>query len=324
MWFGNKPVVAVAMALLTLLILGDAAIGDSDWTERIGTVANAVTLPDGSHVYLDCEQIFKIRGKEYPAYIVINEFFSQDRIGVITPASPLLKFREPVDIEGDMCTLNDGSRAIINAKVYGYTDIFGNLLYDGILKGLDAPLPWDWKVDLTVYSVETCGFVRAEDDGEPAPPGGIDTTGVDIYQTDTIADAVNQPLGTVIQLCSKPITSVDSGSLTLAEDDTTNTLQVSYSNAATDCDPSYRTAVLVGTLDTDGTNPVLDVDSGPNYYPQESFQGNLQMAYPGTVGIAKTYPDGAQMTLGTTSAGEIVTRAWPIASTLRTMTVPVA
>ena len=218
-----------------------------------------------------------------------------------------------LDVEGDMTTLSDGSRAIINAKVYGYTDSDGNLLYNGpLLKGLDSATPWDWMVNLTVYPVQTPSsrYAQPMDDEDPLGGGGIDTSGVQIYQTSTISDAVAQPLGTVIQLCSKPISSVDStGSVTLGEDNTSDTLQVAYSNAAT-ADPTSRVSSVVGTLDTDGVNPVLDVDSGPNYDVQESYQGNIQFASAGTIANAKTFPDGSVISLGTTSAGEIVTRAW--------------
>ena len=313
MWFARKPAIAMGMALFTLLILSEAAGADSDWMERAGTVSNALTLQDGSHVYLDAEDVSKIRWDQNPAYIVISEFFSQNqRIAVITQPSGLLRCGELVDIAGDMTTLGDGSRAIINAVVYGYADSDGNLLYYGpLLKGLYAPLPWDWMIDLTVYPAQTPGsaYMQPADDEDPPGGGGIDTSGVQIYQTSTIADAVAQPLGTVIELCGKPIASVETGELTIAEDDTTDTLQIAYSNA-TSVDTTYRVASVLGTLDTDGTNPVLDVDSGPNYDVQESYPGSFVFTAAGTIANAKTYPDGSAISLGTTTAGEIVTRAW--------------
>ncbi len=87
-----------------------------------------------------------------------------------------------------------------------------------------------------------------------------------------------------------PVASGGTGSFVLGEDGDTDTLAVNYTGTV---DQTDRVCVVSGTIETtDGTDLFLDVDSGPGYNDQESYQGSVLVASQGTVGWAKTYADG--------------------------------
>ncbi len=74
-----------ALSLLAILCLASGAFASSSdeppWNERVGTIANARSLPSGSHVYLDAEDIVKICAHEPTPYFLIAEPFSgNDRL----------------------------------------------------------------------------------------------------------------------------------------------------------------------------------------------------------------------------------------------------
>ncbi len=173
MRFGGRLRAALGMACFALLALSVNAAASFDWQTRAGTIEWAKGLADGTHVYLDAEEISKIRAQQSPAYIVVQECFSaNDKIIVLTQPSLLLRVGQTVDIEGDLTTLDSGDRAIINATVWGYTDSSGTLLYHGpLVKGIGAPTPWAYKIDLTVTS---SGFASTEQSQlQPAPSDDV-------------------------------------------------------------------------------------------------------------------------------------------------------
>lgn len=88
------------------------------WMSRPGTIAHALSLPDGSHVCLDSEVVDKIRAKQTVPYFVIHECFSSgDRLVVLTPPSPDLRMGQTIDVEGTITTLQGGCRAIVSPTV---------------------------------------------------------------------------------------------------------------------------------------------------------------------------------------------------------------
>ena len=268
--------IVVGTALAMLLILSETAAASPGWQTREGTIGNALSLADGSHVYLDAVEISKIRSSRTPPYIVIAECFSApDKIIVLTEPSPELRMGQTVDIEGDLMTLDSGVRAITDATVWGYTDGSGTLLYHGpLIKGIDAPTPWDYKVDLTVPLSKSRSATRAR--SESMPLGEVSaSSSVEVVPCAAIADAKAQSLGTVVVIRCHPVSSGGTGSFILGEDGDTDTLAVNYTGAVSQ---TARVCSVSGTIDTDGTDPVLDVDSGPNYNVQESFHGILSTA----------------------------------------------
>ena len=271
--------------------------------QRVGTIGHALTLEDNSHVYLDAVEISKSRSSQTPSYVVAVECFSpHDRIVVLVQPAPELRVGETVDVEGDLTTLESGDRAIVNATIWGYTDSSGTLLYHGpLIKGLLGPTPWEWKTNLSAESQSP----RTE--SEPEPPGEVSTdSSVNVVFCSTIADAEAQDVGTVVELRGKPVSSVGSGYLMLGQDGSSDTLKTFFTGSVSS---SSRVCVVRGTIDTDGTNPVLDLDSGPNYDEQESFQGGVLTASEGTVAWIKTWADGHTFSSGDIT-GKIVTRNW--------------
>ena len=71
-------VLTALFAMLCLVVGVRASTANGlPWTERVGTIANARSLPDGTRVYLDAEGIMKIEAKQQPAYFAIAEPFSR-------------------------------------------------------------------------------------------------------------------------------------------------------------------------------------------------------------------------------------------------------
>ena len=305
MIFSRRTAIALGMALAALLILSGTVAASPGWMQRVGTIGNALSLADCSHVYLDAVDISKIRASQTPPYIVIAECFSaRDRISVLTQPAPELRVGQTVDIEGDLTTLDSGDRGLTNVTVWGYTDSLGNLLYHGpLIKGIDAPTPWGYKVDLTVNSSTLRSATPSE--SEMNPPGEVTTdSSVEVVPCATIADAKAQDLGTLVELRCKPVSSVSS--FVLGQDGSTDSISVNYTGTVGE---TSRVCVIKGTIDTDGTNKVLDIDSGQNYNVQESFQGSVSTAAQGSIAWAKTFADGHVFAAGDIT-GRVITRNW--------------
>jgi hypothetical protein len=286
-------------ALILLLALAGSvlAFDTPDWMIRVGTVPHAITLADGSHVCLDAVEIEKIGAKESPAYLVIKDWFDpHSKLLVMTQPSPELRMGQTIDVEGTISTLEDGRRAIVNPTVLGYTDEEGNLLLSGPrMKGFDEPFPWEWKIDLTVSGE----FLMSGTPREEL----LDSLSEELCET--IADAKAVSDGTAVELRCKPITSIDSGFFIMGEDGSSDTLKVYYSGTVSVAD---RIRTITGTIQTEDSERVLDVDSGPEYDPQ-IFVGSIQTATDGTIEWVKTWPDGHVFGSGDIT-DKIVTRDW--------------
>jgi len=295
--------------MMTLLVLSATVAASPGWMQRVGTIGHAVTLQDGSHVYLDAVEISKIRSSQTPPYIVIAECFSaRDKIAVLTPPGPELRVGQTVDVEGDLATLDSGDRAITNATVWGYTDSSGTLLYHGpLIKGLLEPAPWAWKTDLTVAASPARSSAAMQSESTPTPPGEVSTdSSVNVEFCSTIADAKAKDVGTVVELRCKPISSVGSGYFMLGQDGSSDTLKTYFTGSI---DSSSRVSIVRGAIDTDESSPVLDIDSGPNYNVQESYQGSVLTASEGAIAWVKTWADGHTFASGDIT-GKIITRDW--------------
>ncbi len=300
---GGRLTAALGIALLVVLALSTTVAASFDWQSREGTVKWAEGFADGTHVYLDAVEISKIRAQQSPPYIVIAECFSwRDKLVAFTQPSPELRVGQTVDVEGDLTTTESGDRALTNVTVWGYTDSAGTLLYHGpLIKGLLEPTPWDYKVNLTV----DFSPLRSE---TPSQPGEVTTdSSTEVQVCATIADAKANDVGTAVIIRCHPVSSGGTGSFVLGEDGSTDTLATNYTGTVSQ---TSRVCSVSGTIDTtDGTDRVLDVDSGPNYNVQESFQGSILTAPQGSVAWVKSWADGHTFATGDIT-GKIITRNW--------------
>ncbi len=220
---------------VVLVFLGSTpspVLGATDWMTRPGTIGHALSLADGSHVYLDAVVADKIRARQKPAYFVVRECFNpKDRLVMNIPPPPDLWTRQTIDVEGILTTLPNGHRALRNVTVFAYLDAEGNMLYHGpLIKGLLEPTPWQWKTALPPDRT-----ITTQD--SPAPPGEPNPAPENppIYCA-TIADAKAQSDGTTVKLECKPVDSTGTGYFVMAEDDTSDTLKVYYSQSVNDTD----------------------------------------------------------------------------------------
>ena len=313
------------LPVLIVFCLASGAWCSLPWTTRQGTIANAKSLPDGSSVYLDAEDIVKIKAQQYNPYFLITEpFDSKSKLVVLTPPSSELRLGQIVDIEGEITTLPDGiTRAITDVTVWGYTDADGNLLYHGpLIKGLLEPTQWKWMVDLTVRR-STRMFNNSEGTTAEQPNTNLDP-GPDFYpeisdilsssdsstssaQTQNIQsryngvpDVIGLLDASLVELQCKRITAVGTemidgityNYMDVTEDlPSTDTIRAFYTGNASTTD---RINQITGQIRHVGTIPVICVDAGPNYNPQ-IFEGTCQLAAQGSIAWAKTFADGAQL-----------------------------
>lgn len=290
--------------VMVLAIAGATVVSAGpEWTERPGTIAHAKTLAGGAHVYLDAVVVEKIRAGQNPAYFVIRECFDgASRIAVLARPSPLLRRGQTLDVDG-VITTSGGQRVIVDAAVWGYTDRDGNLLrYGPLIKGLQQATPWAWKTNLSTSASSVS--IMTETPPSPGEPNLASPPAPNLCTS--IADAKAKSDGTAVELRCRPISSTGTGYFMLGQDGSTDTLKVYAIPAVTTTD---RVCRVLGTIQTEGTDRVLDVDSGPGYDPQV-FEGGVQTAQAGTLAWVKTWPDGHVFASGDIT-GKIVTRAWP-------------
>lgn len=293
------------VALFGALLIPALAEASPAWMTRPGTTEHAIGQVDGTRVYLDAVNILKIRARQTPYYIVVSDWGIKNRIVVLTTPASVLRPGQTVDIEGVVTTLSNGERAIAKARVIGYQDRNGNLLLHGpLIKGTTGPTPWQWKADLTVRDISTA----TAPDEAPTPPGEPSSSLASAPTfCATIADAKAQADGTAVELRCRPVSSTGSGYFMLGEDASSDTLKTYYTAAVT---TSYRVVTVTGTIQTEGTDKVLDIDSGPGYDPQV-FTGSVSLALSGTIAWAKTFADWTELpTDGRTYALEKKPVSW--------------
>lgn len=307
-----------------------------DWMTRPGTIAHAMSQPDGTSVSLDSVKIDKIKPYDFPGYFVVGESFARnDHIVIAATPSELLRLGQLVDISGTMTTLSNGYRAITNAQVQGYTDRDGNLLYHGpMIKGLLEPTPWQWKADLTVASnveskASSSGMATLSDYPSPPGPDPSPLAPPTFYTSITaLKDALSQGTianGASVQLECKRITSIDSAYafFTIGDDIAPlDTLKVCYKSDDNYSAYSFTTNDRINRIsgqfwsngDPNATPPVpatewwICVNDGSSF-DNQSYIGSVQTATQDTIAWAKTFADG--MTLTSSLTGKIVSRTFP-------------
>ncbi|MHB1459427.1 MAG: RHS repeat domain-containing protein, partial [Armatimonadota bacterium] len=309
-----------------------------DWMSRNGTILNARLLPDGSHVYLDAEDIVKIKTSASTPYILVAEAFSQkDRLIVLTDPSPLLRLGQLVDIEGDLTTLPSGDRAIENVTVWGYTDKNGVLLTRGgpLCKGIPQATPWSYKVDLTIRSTRGTAVtseVTSSEAPNTTPAEGptrysriadvlnAESTQVQGVHTqsyyDEIPDVLGLSDGSLVELQCKGITATGTETINgtiynyldlIENPPATDTIRAYYSGTVA---ATSRVNRITGQIrHTDPNTPVIDVDTGPGGYDPQILEGSLQTVAQGTIAWAKTFPDGTQVSVQL--SGKVASASFP-------------
>ncbi len=240
----QRAVTSLIVLLLGGLCLSAQAYAQSSdevpWNMRVGTIGWLRTLDPSSHahIYLDAEDIVKIKAKLPTPYILIAEPFSlQDRLILEIQPSPLLRLMQTVDIEGDVTISSDtGQITLENVTVWGYTDSAGCLLYRGpLIKGLLSPTPWDWLVNLTVQTqLQSVHAAASEAPGEPnanlsagptfyprvadvVSPSASQTQGAQAQSYYPNVPSQGLSDGALVELEAKPI--VDAGVQTVDEQD---------------------------------------------------------------------------------------------------------
>ena len=319
----GSVVVILALIVISAVCPATAASDTPDWMVRPGTIGQAMALPDGSSVYLDAVGVDKIKAKIAEPYFTIHECFSmRDRLVVLSTPDGRLRMNQTVDVSGTLTTLSNGSRAIANPTIYGYTDQDGKLLYHGpLIKGLLGPTPWEWKIDMTVSPTTSAAQARSsvtsseEPDASPADAPDYylrieDITGeqssaaqsqsfpahVQDYYSG-IPDVQGLPDGSLVELTKKRIIGVgtdtingtDYDYLDIAEDlPAEDWIRAYYTG---DVSVSDRVVSIYAQVRYVDETAVLCVDSGPGYDPQ-ILEGMLMAVSPGKIMFAQTLPDG--------------------------------
>lgn len=322
-----------AMIVAALLVSSACATPDSDWLAA-SEIANALTLPEGSHVALHLEDIVKI--KAGLNYIVLAEpFQARDRIICLMPVSPALRLGMSVNVFGDLVTIGPGIRALQNVTIQGFASESGQLLRNPpIIKWLPEfeLTPWPWMIDLTAQESTSISMAsRASTlsissdepnlDSAEGPtyyptiadilnPTGTQTSGFRV-QSYGIGDARGLPDNSLVYLDCKRIIASDVqtingtpyGYIDVAEDTTDDSIRVFYStnSSGTTVSPNERLHKLeaqVQHLDQD--TPVLCANDGPSYDPQ-ILEGSVSTVAPQRIAYARSLPDSGTMGLSSMS-----------------------
>ncbi|MHB1459396.1 MAG: hypothetical protein ACYC0V_20995, partial [Armatimonadota bacterium] len=328
-----KAVIVIALLLTVFLVVPVWATPISDWLIA-SEISNAVSLPGGSHVHLNLEDIIKI--KTDPAYIVIAEPFSgKDRLICLTSPNSELRLGQVVDVEGDLTTLPNGARALQNVTVWGYTSESGELKdHPSIIKAFPdfAQQSWPWKVDLTVRDsmaskASTLSVSVSSDEPNSDPAEGptfyprisgtsesttTQTQGVRIQSFyPGIPNLNGLAAGSLVELQCKKILAADSetiGGVTykyidMAEDSSNQDWIRCYYNAGTPTTDN-RINKITGQIryTNNDTIEVICVDDGPAYNPQLQV-GELNLVSPNTVAFVRSQANGASASL----TGKVIT-----------------
>lgn len=258
----------VLIALMALMAFPVSAYCSADWMNRPGTIGHALSLKDGTSVYLDAVVVDKIKARQNPAYVLIRECFdSKSRIVILTQPLYELSLGQTIDVEGTMITLADGQRAIVDPIIKGYLDRDGNLLLHGpLIKGLLEPTPWQWKTDMSERSGPP------SDDSSPSLPGEpsvSSSTGPRYYSSIANILRLDHSVsdGFLVHLQCKPVVAIGTdpiygGYFVIGEDHSRETLKVYCREPASVGD---RINKISGQLHYEGSTPVLCVDAGPDY-----------------------------------------------------------
>lgn len=331
----------IKAAIVSVILLG-VLLGVPSWATPVpnwlsaSEISNAVSLPDGNHVYLRLEEILKIKADI--GYIVVAEPFSgKDRLICLTNPSPELRLGQVVDVEGDLTTLPSGLRALRNVTVWGYASESGELTYHpSIIKCMPEIASWPWnKVDLTDRSTPIANTASTASNSSDEP-NTTPAEGPRFYPeignaTDSVAPQTQSvgPRTQSVQVQSfypgiPNLQSLDPGSpvelhckrIIAVGTETINSTLYKYLDMAED-QPStdwIRCYYDTGTPTTSNrinkitgqiqytTTRVICVDDGPDYDPQ-ILVGEMSLVSPNTVAYVRTQPNGASATL----TGKVIT-----------------
>jgi hypothetical protein len=306
--------------------------------KRPGTLRNLLTLSDNSHIYIDAVVVDKIKADE--GYFTVKEtYYTETRIVVLTPPSPLLRRGQLLDIEGDKTTLSNGCVALTNVTVYGYlSKENGVLLTHGgpVTKGIIRKTPWAYMTDITVRPAITSPLSDEPNDSPAEQPSYYPTI-ADVIEGDSAAaqessssaqrmsieslydgipDLNGLPDGSLVELQCKRITGVGTEQINgttyhyidIAEDlPATDTIRCYYSGTPT-VTTADRINRITGQIRYIDTVEVICVDDGPSYNPQ-TLEGKIQAVTAGTIGWVKSFADGT--VLPSSLSDKVVSRAYP-------------
>lgn len=314
---------SVILILAVILLASSVGATPPDWRTRQGTVGWALSLQDGTHVYLDAVIIDKIRASIPDPYFTIREcFYAADRLVILSRPSTFLRMGQLIDIEGDLVTLPNGDRGLQNVTVWGYTDKDGVLLTRGgpLCKGIWNRTTWDYMVNLTVSSSVRAATEPSSNDEpntDPAERPSYYPNISDILETesaqtqglrtqsyyDGIPDVRGLPDGSLVALECKGITAAGTENIggtdynyfdMIENPPATDTIRCYYSGTASVTD---RVNKITGQIRHVGTEPVICVDTGPDYDPQ-ILEGGGQLVSQGSLAWVKSFPDGTQIPAG--------------------------
>ncbi|MEN6521082.1 MAG: right-handed parallel beta-helix repeat-containing protein [Armatimonadota bacterium] len=342
----NKAKLVVLFVLASILCLATATMAlVPEWMTRPGTVANAISQDDDTHVYLDAVVIDKIITREATPYFTVRETWNAtSRVCILAMPNELLRRGQLLDIDGYLTTLPSGERAIKNVIVWGYTDKDGTLLVHGgpTSKGIMAPQPWDYKVDLTEEYPLTKSNTQSElttdtstSDSEPnsspaEPPTYYQSVG-DVFMDTTEAqpqmarlaslyDGIGEVTGLadyakvefqckrIIGYGTDTVDSVTYKYIDIADDlPSADWIRCYYSGSFT-ISTDDRVNRITGQIQHVNSVPVICVNDGPGYDPQV-LEGVLQITTHQSIGWAKTFADGTTLPLSLDN--KVVSRSYP-------------
>lgn len=300
----SRRVVCIVAALLAASALATPVFAAVDWLARPGTIAHAIGQPDGTVVYLDDVSIVKLKGSQNPAYFVVQEIWAADSRIIVSAIPPdALRLGQYVDIEGTLGTLPNSMRVILNPRVIGYYDQFGNLLKGGPrMKSITGITPWLWKADIALPT-------ETVPSGEPLPgEPNLDLPPAPVYH-DSIASLLTSAGSSGARLECKRIVGqgidpVYGTYLVLGDDFSPATIKVfssglatrSASSAAVASGETARVNEISGQVNTVGGETVLVLDEGQLFNP-EGLSGSMQTVSSGTTAFAKSLADGVTVSI---------------------------
>ncbi len=314
---------SVILILTVILLASSVGATPLGWRTRQGTVGWALSLQDGTHVYLDAVIIDKIRANIPNPYFTVREcFYAADRLVILSAPSTLLRMGQLIDVEGDLVTLPNGDRGLQNVTVWGYKDKDGVLLTRGgpLSKGIWNRTTWDYMVDLTVSTSVRAATEPSSNDEPNTDPAErpnyypnisdiLDTESArtQSFRTQSYYDGIpgvrGLSDGSLVELECKGITAAGTENIggthynyfdMIENPPATDTIRCYYSGTASVTD---RVNKITGQIRHVGTEPVICVDTGPDYDPQ-ILKGGCQLVSQGSLAWVKTFPDGTQLPAG--------------------------
>jgi hypothetical protein len=297
----SRRIVFCLVVLTAICAAAMPVFATPEWLSRPGTIAYAVSEPDGTTVYIDDVTIVKIKGNQNPAYFVVQEQWeSNSRIIVSAVPPDTLRLGQDVDIEGTVGTLSNGLRIILNPRVIGYFDESGELLKKcPLMKSLAGITDWQWKAEITLPTeAEPAGDPVAGEPNVQLPPAPA------FY--DSIASLLGNSDETSAKLerkkiVGKGIDPIYGDYLILGDDFSTTTIKAYGSNlvtvgVASEADETERVNSVSGQVHTiDGTTALV-LDEGL-VFDTENPSGSIQTVSSGTTNFAKSLANGVTVTI---------------------------